>query len=65
LGSSLGTALVGSVLVAVKVPAGRPYAVGLIMMLAFTLIGLLLAILLPRQATGAAGPTGKDAAATI
>ena len=33
LGSSLGTALVGSVLVAVKLPAGKPFAVSLTMML--------------------------------
>ena len=42
LGSSLGTALVGSVLVAVKLPAGKPFAVALTMMLVFTLIGLVL-----------------------
>jgi MFS family permease len=50
LGSSLGTALAGSVLVAVKLPEGKPFAVATIMMLVFTLIGLLLAVLLPRQA---------------
>src|SRR5260370_22307148 len=32
LGSSLGTALVGSVLVAVALPEGRPFAVALIIM---------------------------------
>jgi MFS family permease len=51
LGSSLGTALAGSVLVAVKLPAGKPFVVATIMMLVFTLIGLLLAVLLPRRAT--------------
>ncbi len=49
LGSSLGTALVGSVLVAVKLPAGRPFAVALAMMLVFALIGLVLAVLIPRS----------------
>ena len=49
LGSSLGTALVGSVLVAVKLPAGKPFAVALTMMLVFTLIGLVLGVLIPRQ----------------
>ena len=49
LGSSLGTALVGSVLVAVKLPAGKPFAVALSVMLAITLIGLVLAVLIPRQ----------------
>jgi MFS family permease len=48
LGSSFGTALVGSALVAVKLPEGKPFAVGLIMMLVFTLIGLVIAVLLPR-----------------
>ena len=49
LGSSLGTALVGSVLVAVALPAGKPYAAAFIMLLVFALIGLVLAVLLPRQ----------------
>jgi MFS family permease len=49
LGSSLGTALVGSVLVAVKLPAGKPFAVGLATMLVLALIGLVLAVLIPRQ----------------
>ncbi len=64
LGSSLGTALAGSVLVAVKLPEGKPFAVATIMMLVFTLIGLLLAVLLPRQATHeAATPSSADTAA--
>jgi MFS family permease len=50
LGSSLGTALVGSVMVAVAMPAGRPYAAALIMMLVIALIGLVLAVLLPKTA---------------
>jgi MFS family permease len=49
LGSSLGTALVGSVLVAVKLPEGRPFAVALTIMLVVAVIGLVLAILIPRQ----------------
>ena len=49
LGSSLGTALVGSVLVAVTLPEGKPFAVALIIMLVITLIGLVLAVLIPRQ----------------
>jgi MFS family permease len=65
LGSSLGTALVGSVLVAVKLPEGRPFAVTLTMMLVFTLIGLVLGVLLPRrpiEATTAESPDTKPAA---
>ena len=54
LGSSFGTALVGSVLVAVRLPAGQPFAVALTMMLVFTVIGLVLGILIPRQAVQAA-----------
>jgi nitrate/nitrite transporter NarK len=49
LGSSLGTALVGSILVAVKLPEGRPFAVALTMLLVITLIGLVLAALIPRK----------------
>ena len=48
LGSSLGTALVGSVMVAVKLPEGRPFAVALTMMLVCTIIGLVLGVLIPR-----------------
>jgi MFS family permease len=54
LGSSLGTALVGSVLVAVKLPEGRPFAVAATMMLVITLIGLVLGILIPRTPTDGA-----------
>jgi MFS family permease len=63
LGSSFGTALVGSVLVAAKLPAGKPFAVALTMMLVFTLIGLVLGVLIPRkpiEATAAADPDGRD-----
>jgi len=60
LGSSLGTALVGSALVAVAKPAGVPYATALVMLLVISLIGLLLAVLLPRQAAGS--PSGDAGA---
>src|SRR5215472_5338441 len=65
LGSSLGTALVGSVLVAVKLPEGKPFAVGLTMMLVFTLIGLVLGVLIPRrpiEAAAAQSPGPEPAA---
>jgi MFS family permease len=65
LGSSFGTALVGSVLVAVKLPVGKPFAVALTMLLVFTLIGLVLGILIPRQradATEAAEESATPAA---
>jgi predicted MFS family arabinose efflux permease len=51
LGSSLGTALVGSVLVAVTLPKGQPFAVALTILLVIALIGLVLAVLIPRQPT--------------
>jgi MFS family permease len=50
LGSSVGTALVGSVLVAVRLPAGKPFAAALIMLAVIALIGLVLGVLLPREA---------------
>jgi Na+/melibiose symporter-like transporter len=53
LGSSFGTALVGSVLVAVKLPEGRPFAVALTMMLVITVIGLILGVLIPRTSAEA------------
>jgi MFS family permease len=56
LGSSLGTALVGSILVAVKMPAGKPFAVALATLLTITLAGLVIAYVLPRQPAGAAEP---------
>jgi len=56
LGSSLGTALVGSVLVAVKLPEGKPFAVALTVMLVIALVGLVLAVLIPRRPADATGP---------
>jgi MFS family permease len=49
LGSSFGTALAGSILVAVKLPAGKPFAVAATVLGVITLIGLVLAVLIPRQ----------------
>jgi MFS family permease len=56
LGSSLGTALVGSVLVAAAVPdqEGRSFAVAQGVLLGFSLVGLVLAVLIPgRRGLGA------------
>jgi len=56
LGSSLGTALVGSVLVAARTPGTGPYAAALTVVAVITVIGLVIAVLLPRQpATAPAG----------
>jgi MFS family permease len=63
LGSSLGTALVGSVLVAVARPAGQPFAVALAIMAVLALIGLVIAVLIPRQSTEGAQQTDPSAAA--
>jgi MFS family permease len=62
LGSSLGTALVGSVLVAAKLPAGKPYGAALTVLAVITLIGLGLSVLLPRQPSQ---PTGAAAGTVI
>ena len=62
LGSSFGTALVGSVVVAVTLPAGKPFAVALATMLVITLIGLVIAVLIPRRAVEARQPAGSSAA---
>ena len=61
-GSSFGTALVGSVLVAVALPEGKPFAVALTMMLVIALIGLVLAVLIPRQPIEATQPAGPATA---
>ncbi len=56
LGSSLGTALVGSILVAVKLPEGKPFAAAMITMMGFGLIGLGLAVLIPRASSAGDQP---------
>ena len=63
LGSSLGTALVGSVLVAAKLPEGKPFAVALAVMLVITLIGFVLGVLIPRQPVQATEPADSGPAA--
>ncbi|HEY2549998.1 MAG TPA: MFS transporter [Streptosporangiaceae bacterium] len=62
LGSSFGTALVGSVLVAVTLPEGRPFATSAGVLVGFALIGLGAAVALPRHAM--AGSAEQPAAAT-
>jgi MFS family permease len=62
LGSSLGTALVGSVLVAVKLPVGKPFAAALVMLAVITFIGLVLSVLLPRKPGERAPSASPDAA---
>jgi MFS family permease len=62
LGSSFGTALVGSAMVAVKLPIGKTLAVALAMLLVITFIGLVLAVLIPRQPIEATPPAESGAA---
>jgi MFS family permease len=50
LGSSLGTALVGSVLVSTALPDNDTYAAALIVMAVIALIGLVAAVFIPREA---------------
>ena len=49
LGSSFGAALVGSVLVAAKLPEGKPFAAALGVLVGFALAGLGSAIAIPRH----------------
>ena len=49
LGSSLGTALAGSILVAASAPGGRPFAYALTALALISLIGLGIAFALPNQ----------------
>jgi MFS family permease len=49
LGSSLGTALAGSLLVAASHPGGKPFLLSVTMMVVITLLGLTAALLIPRQ----------------
>jgi MFS family permease len=49
LGSSFGTALVGSVLVAARIPGGKPFGIALAVLVGFALLGLLFSVLIPRQ----------------
>lgn len=49
LGSSLGTALAGSILVIAAVPGRRPFALALTVILVTTLLGLVAALFIPEQ----------------
>jgi MFS family permease len=67
LGSSLGTSIVGSVLVVSLLEGNKNFALALIVMVVFSCIGLIASILLPAmpRPSAAAGNTGvKQQAAT-
>jgi predicted MFS family arabinose efflux permease len=59
LGSSMGTALVGSVLVARAAPDEHGYAVAIGVMIFFGLVGLGASLLIPRDAMKAGGATAS------
>ncbi len=56
LGSSLGTALAGSVLVAASFPGGKPFALALTTLGVIALLGLVAAVLIPREPAQRAAP---------
>lgn len=47
LGSSIGTALVGSVLAAQVLPGNKDFAASMVMLVVFSVIGLVLGFLIP------------------
>jgi MFS family permease len=53
LGSSLGVALAGSIMIAFGHPGGRPYAASAATMLGFVLVGLVIALLIPKRSAEA------------
>ncbi|MBO0831510.1 MAG: MFS transporter, partial [Actinobacteria bacterium] len=59
LGSSFGTALAGSVLVAAHIRGGRPFGDSLTVIAAITLLGLFVSVLLPRQQTSSPAHEGS------
>jgi predicted MFS family arabinose efflux permease len=61
LGSSFGTALVGSVLVAYTYPAEHPFAIALIVLTVVTLLGLVTAVLVPRHPARSVAPPAPRA----
>jgi MFS family permease len=62
LGSSLGTALAGSFLVSSLVQGNAHFAFALASLTVFAVIGLVAALLLPRQPAPAGAPTGAPSA---
>ena len=61
LGSSFGTALVGSVLVAYTYPAEHPFGIALIVLTVITLLGLVTAVLVPRHPARSLAPPAPRA----
>jgi MFS family permease len=59
LGSSLGTALAGSIIASTLLPGNKTFALSMVLMLVITLGGLLIAMRLPGQQTAATPPPGS------
>jgi MFS family permease len=64
LGSSLGTALAGSIIASTLLPGNKTFALSLVLMLVITLGGLLIAMRLPGQPTAATAPPAPTLAPT-
>jgi MFS family permease len=64
LGSSMGTAFAGSILVAAAVPGGRPFLASLVALAVVALLGLTAALFLPRPAAGTDQPAPTERSST-
>jgi len=64
LGSSLGTALAGSILAAQLVPGNKSFALTMVMLIVIALIGLVIALLLPKQKAGVLAPEPQASTAS-
>ncbi|MBV9445153.1 MAG: MFS transporter [Streptosporangiaceae bacterium] len=63
LGSSLGTAMAGSIIAAAAVPGNKSFALSIVIILAITLVGLVLALLLSQQQAVSGGRADSTARA--
>jgi len=57
LGSSLGVAIAGSVIAGASAHFGRPFAVAIVVLAAFAMVGWIAALLIPRPVEAVPGPT--------
>jgi predicted MFS family arabinose efflux permease len=58
LGSSIGVALAGSILVAAAAPGNKEYAIAVVILAGFALVGLVAAMFIPAVRPGAVGVAG-------
>jgi len=64
LGSSFGTAVVGSILVTTILPVAQTFGLALIAVILVSLVGLVAAVLIPRDRAGSSNGSGVDKDAT-